>query len=384
MTSSIVSAVIVLAAVGLCAAVVVFQRRSARELADELRRATAEQGQAALGETLERVLAANRHVMETEREVAARELQGKKSLIDQQLEAMAGRLDEVGTLMQQLESDREQKFGRLSAQLDQQHEGLSSLLQTTQSLREALSSSKARGQWGERMAEDVLRLSGLVENVNYRKQRAIEGGVPDFTFFLPNDLLLHMDVKFPLDNYVRCIEAQSDLDRKRYRDDFLRDVRHHVRALASRSYVDPAGGTVDFVLLFIPNEQLYGFIHEEDAVIGEDAARSGVILCSPLTLFAVLALIRQTVDNFQLAKTSNEILALLGTFKKQWGMFVDKMDKLDRSLCTVRRDYDELVGTRRRALERPLDKIEALRQSEELSLVDDADDEPGGTFALEA
>ncbi|MGH9050181.1 MAG: DNA recombination protein RmuC, partial [Acidimicrobiia bacterium] len=105
-------------------------------------------------------------------------------------------------------------------------------------------------------------------------------------------------------------------------------------------------------------------------------------LCSPLTLFAVLALIRQTVDNFQLAKTSDEILALLGVFKKQWGTFVERMDKLDRSLCTVRKDYDELVGTRRRALEKPLDKIEALRQQQELSLVDDDDDDE--KFALEA
>lgn len=374
------SIVIVVAVVGLCVAVVVLQRRNARALADELRRTTAEQSQAVVGETLERVLAANRNLMEAERQVTATDLEGKKSLIDQQLVAMTERLDHVGALMQELESDREQKFGRISAQLDQQHEGLSSLLQTTQSLREALSSSKARGQWGERMAEDVLRLSGLIENVNYRKQRAIEGGVPDFTFFLPNDLLLHMDVKFPLDNYVRCIEAGSDLDRKRFRDDFLRDVRHHVRSLAARSYVDPAGGTVDFVLLFIPNEQLYGFIHEEDGAIAEDAARAGVVLCSPLTLFAVLALIRQTVDNFQLAKTSDEILALLGVFKKQWGMFVEKMDKLDRSLCTVRKDYDELVGTRRRTLERPLDKIDALRQNEDLSLVDD----DGDTLALEA
>ena len=374
------SIVIVAAVVGLCVVVVVLQRRNAQALAAELRRTTAEQSQAVVGETLERVLAANRNLMEAERQVTATDLEGKKSLIDQQLVAMTERLDHVGALMQELESDREQKFGRISAQLDQQHEGLSSLLQTTQSLREALSSSKARGQWGERMAEDVLRLSGLIENVNYRKQRAIEGGVPDFTFFLPNDLLLHMDVKFPLDNYVRCIEAGSDLDRKRFRDDFLRDVRHHVRSLAARSYVDPAGGTVDFVLLFIPNEQLYGFIHEEDGAIAEDAARAGVVLCSPLTLFAVLALIRQTVDNFQLAKTSDEILALLGVFKKQWGMFVEKMDKLDRSLCTVRKDYDELVGTRRRTLERPLDKIDALRQSEDLSLVDD----DGDTFALEA
>ena len=52
------------------------------------------------------------------------------------------------------------------------------LTETTQSLREALSSTKARGQWGERMAEDVLRLAGFVEGVNYRKQHAIAGGHP--------------------------------------------------------------------------------------------------------------------------------------------------------------------------------------------------------------
>ena len=318
------------------------------------------------------------------------ELGGKAALIDRQLDAMradmGGKLERVTDLVREFERDRDQKFGRLGAQLAQQQEGMADLLHTTQSLREALSSSKARGQWGERMAEDVLRLAGLVEGTNYRKQRAIEGGVPDFTFLLPNDLLLHMDVKFPLDNYLRCLEAESDLEEKRHRDGFLRDVRGHVRTLASRTYIDPGAGTVDFVLLFIPNEQLYGFIHEHDSAIADEAASQGVILCSPLTLFAVLALVRQTVDNMNLARTSNEILGLLGQFDKQWGLFVDRMDKLDRSLCTVRRDYDELVGTRRRALERPLEKIADLRTQQQLSLVeadDHDDDEDDGPIALE-
>jgi len=30
-------------------------------------------------------------------------------------------------------------------------------------LKEALSSTKTRGQWGERMAEDILKSLGLVE-----------------------------------------------------------------------------------------------------------------------------------------------------------------------------------------------------------------------------
>ena len=186
---------------------------------------------------------------------------------------MAGRLDEVGDLVRVFEADRDRKFGQLSQQLSQQSEGLTDLLHTTQSLREVLASPKTRGRWGERMAEDVLRLADFIENVNYRKQRAAVGGhgIPDFTFFLPNDLVVHMDVKFPLDNYVRYVESESDLERKRYRDDFLRDVRGRVKELSTREYVDPAGGTVDFVLLFIPNEQLYTFIHETDETIVQDA-----------------------------------------------------------------------------------------------------------------
>lgn len=365
----------VAAIVGLLAAgglLVASQRRSTRALVRELRRSQAEQSQAAAGEAVDRLLNANRTVMAGERELATRDLQATKSLIDQQLSAMTERLADVGQLVRELEDDRREKFGSISEQLTQQQQSVTALAQSAQSLREVLASTKVRGQWGERMAEDVLRLSGLIEGINYRKQTAVEGGrgIPDFTFLLPNGLRMHMDVKFPLDNYLRCSEAGSELDQKRFRDDFLRDVRSHVKGLAGRDYVDPSTGTVDFVLLFIPNEQLYAFIHEHDALIGEEAAKRGVVLCSPLTLFAVLALVRQTVENLQMVRTSNDILSLLGAFKKQWGMFVEKMDKLDRSLCTVRRDYDELVGTRRRSLERPLEKIDALRDGS-LAAVDD-------------
>ena len=253
--------------------------------------------------------------------------------------------------------------------------------------REALSSTKARGQWGERMAEDVLQLAGFVENVNYRKQRALEGGtgIPDFTFFLPNQLLLHMDVKFPLDNYLRYCEAGSDLDRKRHRDDFLKDVRARVRELSARDYVDAGGGTVDFVLLFIPNEQLYAFIHEQDDAILDEALRQGVVFCSPLTLFVVLALIRQMVENFRLARTSNEILGLLGHFLDQWGKFKTQMDKVGQRIEAASKEYTTLSGTRAKALERPLLKIDALRSPNAELPEPDADPEDEQTpLALEA
>jgi DNA recombination protein RmuC len=400
MTSLVIGLAVVLAllAGGLGIALVALLRQQQGGNSDEaaiaeLQRTVIEQRDATINAALQQLVTTNQAVIETERTRGAQELDGKKSLIDQQLAtmstAMTGELGRVTELMKELENDRERKFGQISQQLSQQHEGVVALMQTTQSLREALSSTKARGQWGERMAEDVLRLAGFVENVNYRKQRAIEGGrgIPDFTFFLPGELFLHMDAKFPLDNYLRCLEATSELDEKRYRGDFLRDVRQRVKDLGSRDYIDPGGGTVDFVLLFIPNEQLYAFIHGQDDTILEDAVRQGVVFCSPLSLFAVLALIRQTVDNFQLARTSDEILSLLGKFNDQWGKFVGQMDKVSARLDSAQKEFGALVGTRRNMLEKPLNQIDALRrQQPQLADVPDIelDDDGPGPLALDA
>jgi DNA recombination protein RmuC len=355
-----------------------------RRAVDQQRQVAAEERDAAVRAAVDQVVLQNREVLGRERELVGRDLDGKKSLIDQQLGSMNAKLDQVADLMHTLETNHGRSIGELSEQLTLQHEGVTSLVQTTQSLREALSSTKARGQWGERMAEDVLNLAGFVENVNYRKQKVLTHarGVPDFTFLLPNSLLLHMDVKFPLDNYLRYCDADSDLDRKRYKDDFLRDVKARVKELSSRDYIDAGGSTVDFVLCFIPNEQLYAFIHEHDGNIVDEAVRQRVVFCSPLTLFAVLALIRQMVENFQLARTSDEILALLGQFVEQWKKFGDQMDKVGARIDAAGREYEALVGTRRRALERPLHKIEELRAGvESLELVDG---DPLPPFALEA
>src|SRR5690606_11144593 len=112
------------------------------------------------------------------------------------------------------------------------------------------------------------RLAGLVEGVSYVKQRATRAGtIPDVTFLLPGGQVLHMDVKFPVANHVRWCEAPPGPERDALLAAFLKDVRQRVRELTGRGYVDPAGGTLDYVLLFLPNEAIYGFVHEHDPTL---------------------------------------------------------------------------------------------------------------------
>jgi DNA recombination protein RmuC len=333
-------------------------------LAEQVARLADEQRHAH-DETLNRLLDTNRALLEQERVRSGSELDGKKSLIDQQLVTMTGELDKVSELVRTLDGGQRKAYGELSNELRRQHEGLTALSEHTQQLREALASSKVRGQWGERMAEDVLRLAGLLEGVNYRKQATLgNAGRPDYTFMMPNGRVMHMDVKFPLDNYVRHLEATNDVERKQFRDQFLRDVRDRVKELNQRGYLDATDETVDCLLMFIPNEQVYAFVHEHDRAILDDAMRNKIVVCSPLTLYAVLAVVRQAVDNFQLERTSSEILSLLGEFSRQWEKYAAQLEKVQQRFEQVAKEYSGLMTTRHRALQRPLDKIEHLRHEE--------------------
>ncbi|OIP64992.1 MAG: DNA recombination protein RmuC [Nitrospirae bacterium CG_4_9_14_3_um_filter_53_35] len=370
------------------------QAKTAKELAGELFRESETQRKAdvdavienvkasfgslsldALSKSTEEFLKLSKVTLESEREGNIKDLEAKKGLIDQQLQRMTSQLENVSGLVKELEKDREKKFGELTTQLKITSEQTSSLTQVTNTLREALASTKVRGQWGERMAEDVLRLAGFIENVNYLKQKSIQGigSRPDFTFLLPRHLTLNMDVKFPLDNYLKFLEADSEQSKMKYRNDFLRDVKARIKEVTTREYISPEQNTVDYVLLFIPNEQIYAFIHEQDSSIFDDGIKNKVVFCSPITLFAVLAVIRQAVDNFALERTSNEILSLLGQFKKQWGDYIKKFDLLGRKIAEAQNEYDAITSTRQRKLDIVLNKIEDLRTQRGLPAAPDED-----------
>lgn len=306
-------------------------------------------------------------------QASSADLASKKDIIDSHLQQahaeMRAELDKLGQVVSSLSEASAQKFGQVDQSLRSHTEITQTLADSTRTLREAIASPSARGQWGERMAEDVLRLAGFIENVNYVKQTQVEGGTgrPDFTFPLPKGHELYMDVKFPMAGYLRFLDANTDAERQAHRTAFLRDVRARVRELAKRDYANAGSrASVDYVLLFLPNEQLTGFIHEHDASLLDDAMRERVVLCSPLTLFAFLGVIRQAFDNFMIEQTSDEILALMGTFSQQWKKYNEALDKVKTKFDQLDRSFEELMGPRRRQLEKPLRQLDAVRRDRDL------------------
>ena len=277
------------------------------------------------------------------------QLNQKKELIDTSLQ-------NITTSILQLN----QGTARLHGQVESSTKRIENLTETTNQLRQILSSSQARGQWGERMVEDILNLLGMLEGKNYDKQTTEGSDRPDFTFHLPKGKRLNMDVKFPITHYEQFLSTEDEPTRAAEKKQFLTDIRGHVKAVSGRSYIDPAGGTVDYVLLFIPNESIYSFINQEDHELMDFALEKRIVLCSPLTLYAILSLIRQSVASFAVEQRAGDLQQLVQKFSEQWVKYNEKVESVGKSLATTQKHFDDLNSTRTKALERPMDKIIGL------------------------
>ena len=197
-----------------------------------------------------------------------------------------------------------------------------------------LAASGASG-WPKTCCASPASTSG----VNYHKRTAVVGegtGIPDFTFLLPKGHVLFMDVKFPM-------AVVPQLPRRRHRGRAI-GAPGHVRARRPRpgaragqarvrQHRRPARRSTTCCCSSPTRRSAPSSTRATTALIDE-AMRQNVVICSPLTLFAFLGVIRQAFDNFVIEQTSQEILQLLGKFGQQWGKYTESVDKVKRQFDT--------------------------------------------------
>jgi DNA recombination protein RmuC len=277
------------------------------------------------------------------------------------------RLNELNTELQNLRESSSRQYGSVE-------EAVSALAKRTDNLKDILSNSQKRGQWGERLAEDILRSAGFVEGKNYSKQKQIEGGgKPDYRFDMPPDRVLFMDVKFPLDQYSQYIAAEDDAVRAIAKKQFLEALHGHITALAKRDYLDKAdNNTIDYVLMFVPNESISSFVHEADPQLIDTALEQKVVLCTPLTLYAFLVVIRQATDSFHTEQNAADIMRRINLFNKEWAKYTEAVESVEDQFKKMMSAIESINvdGTRFKKLNVQVREIEKIRKREGIAEVD--------------
>jgi len=234
---------------------------------------------------------------------------------------------------------------------------------STEGLRNLLANNRLRGEWGEQVAEDLLMAAGFVEKVNYLKQATTTEARPDFTILLPDGYKLNVDAKFPFDDLITYQEAKSPADKKRALAAFNTAVRYKIREVSSKDYIDPENQTLDFVIMFIPNEMIFSFVYEKLPDINQYASERKVVLAGPFGFTAVLRMVLQAHRNFHHEKSLMQILGLIAKFQEEYEKFGDSMERLGRQIDTAQKTFMEVEGTRSRQLTRVVEQISNRSQA---------------------
>lgn len=305
-----------------------------------------------------------------EQNSATTELETRKLAVESSVQSLKEQLEQYRKLIREFEQDRNTKYGNLENELKNASLSTAKLQETTSQLNAILGNNQKRGQWGERMAEDIIRYAGLAEGVNYNKQTKLDSTTtkPDYTFLLPDDHRINMDVKFPLDNYLHMMESASDVEKEKYKKDFERNVKSRIKEIQNRDYINPADHTLDFVLLFIPNEQVFGFIQAEMADLMDEALRQKVVLCSPFTLYAMLSVIRQAFENFRYEKDLKKIIVSIDQFAGIFERFKARFENIGTTIEKLDSVYSDISNKSFKQLDNKIKQIDEYKKGNQFQI----------------
>lgn len=310
------------------------------------------------GMSIQKVNEQSREVLKSERQAIDVNLENKQKTIEKLVRDLQEEMSERQKEIRTLEQDRVKTFGQLTSQLQQQKELSQELRISTQQLSKVLSSNQMRGAWGERIIEDLLQANGLQEGLHYKRQLQQLGNTsrPDITLLLPNNRVVPVDVKFPLAAIQKMTEVDDKASKDAYLKQFGQDLKVKIKKVAE--YIDPDSNTLDYAVMFVPNEMIFSFINQKFADLVDDAIRQRVILVSPLTFLALARMVLESYKNFMLEDRLRDVVQQVDGFVKEWGKFREQFEKYGRSIDTLKTSYEELTGTRIRQIEKRVQKIQ--------------------------
>lgn len=326
----------------------------------------------AFGMSAEKIAKQSREILQSEKEVIKTDLQNKQQVIEKLVKQLQDDMRERQEEIRELERDRTKKFTEITSALEQHRQLTDELKISTKQLSAILSNNQQRGEWGERIIEDLMVANGLIEGTHYIRQTLLAGTAlkPDITLLLPNARKVAVDVKFPYSEIQKMAAAESKEAKKAHMQQFRRDLKEKIDKVAL--YINPGADTLDYAIMFVPNEMIFSFINQQFSDLVDEAMGKRVLVVSPFTFLIVARTVMESYRNFMIGDRLKDIIKYVDEFVDEWGKFRGKFEKYGRSILTLQADYEELSGTRVRQLEKKIDRINSYRQGSVLADSSDA------------
>lgn len=237
--------------------------------------------------------------------------------------------------------------------------------------------SKTQGDWGEMILETILRNSGLVKGVHYRTQDTIRDDSgktvksasdhimrPDVIVNYPDGKAVVIDSKVSLTAYTDYVAADDPKKREDALQRHIRSVQTHVDELVKKDYSAylRKGDSVDFVVMFIPNDPSYQAALQGDSGLWNRAFEKRILIVNPFNLMTLLYIIKVAWNRMAQERNQQEIVKTAETLLARVQRFFAAFDDVGRQLESTGKKYEAAVKalSGRQGLLGSAEKLKAL------------------------
>ncbi len=198
---------------------------------------------------------------------------------------------------------------------------------------------KIRGNFGELQLRNVLEQSGLREGEQYQIQESFndEGKkfVPDAVIYLSKERSIVIDSKFSLPDILQTDKVDI------LSSEIAKNIKNRIDELAKKPYANVANA-YDFVLLFIPYQNILDLALEFDNALYQYAYQRKVYLTTPNTLFMALKTIEITWIKIQSDENIMKAFLDIGRFYDKFVGVLEDFEKIKRNATTLHNTIDEM------------------------------------------
>ncbi|HEX3391577.1 MAG TPA: DNA recombination protein RmuC [Solirubrobacteraceae bacterium] len=303
----------------------------------------------ALGGSTKQLVALAKAQLGEERAQAKRELDKTDKKFDEMFKSVSGTLEKVTGKLDEIEKERIAAREQLDAQLSALKASQGELLAGTQALAGALRRPHVRGRWGEVQLRNVVEAAGMLPHVDFDEQPTVSGEDgslrPDACVHLPGRRDVVIDAKVPLEAYMEALSATDVDEQERLLGEHARHVRQHLAHLDSKAYWERFENSPDFVVMFVPNDEVLLAAMRADRKLAEEVQRRNVVIATPMNLMALLRIIALGWRHEILAANAREVEQLGRQLHKRLGTFAGRLQALGKKVGSLVKGYNEAVGS---------------------------------------